>query len=190
MHLIEHGFQLTALKSNIVRKLIGELPSQSFVLVIDAVSCWREFTTSFSHEEKSLAYLNSASLLHFDSFVSFLAQLSDSPREALSRCKIGAPLHYQLGGIVIDNISYYTHDGASYDLLFKLLRTLRSRYGCIILTVGYGLEFYNGVELASSSSQSYEIPTRLPMSYAVSYTHLDVYKRQPQSIFMTNPAFG
>lgn len=165
LHLIEHGFQMTKIKSSVVHRLIDELPNQTFILMIDIASCWREFATEYSHEEKSVAYMNSASLLHFESLINFLAQLNDNPQEALSRCKQAAPLQFQLASIVIDNISYYTHDNASYELLFKILRMLRSRYGCSVMTVGFGLDFYNGVEQSFATNKSYDIPTRLPMSY-------------------------
>ncbi|SCU84408.1 LAFA_0D09802g1_1 [Lachancea sp. 'fantastica'] len=167
LHLIEHNFGPSALKKTLLTRLVKTCPDQSFILVIDVISCWKPFLSQLELEDKDVAYLNTASLLHFDSLINFLVQLNESPQDALSRCQKRVSLQYQLAGIVIDNISYYTHDAASYDLLFKVLRLLRARYGCYIVTVGYGLEFYNGVEkgLADISAQPCDIPTRLPISY-------------------------
>ncbi|SCU88720.1 LADA_0E11716g1_1 [Lachancea dasiensis] len=167
LHLIEHTFKVSTFKLNLLKKLVQSSPSQSFVLIIDVMSCWHELIPSLSVEDRSAVYMNSSSLLHFDALVNFLSQLNENPPEALSRCQSPVNMQHQLAGIVIDNISYYTHDSASYDLLFKLLRMLRKKYGCYTVTVGYGLEFYNGVEQQQplAPSQGYDIPTRLPMSY-------------------------
>ncbi|CEP60442.1 Psy3p LALA0_S01e10990g [Lachancea lanzarotensis] len=167
LHLIEHSFTPTTFKEELLTRLVDNCPDQSFILVIDLISCLKPLLSQLQLDDKDVAYLNSASLVNFDSLINFLVQLNESPQDALSRCRKQVSLQYQLAGIVIDNISYYTHDAASYDLLFKVLRLLRARYGCCIVTVGYGLEFYNGVEkgLAETSVQPYEIPTRLPISY-------------------------
>ncbi|SCV05923.1 LANO_0H18162g1_1 [Lachancea nothofagi CBS 11611] len=166
LHLIEHGFRVSAFKQKMMQRLVEASPNQSFVLIIDVVSCWDRYLSTLNREDKNVTYMNSASLLHFESLINFLVQLNESPKEALSRCQNASTLQYQLAGIVIDNISYYTHDGASYELLFKVLRMLRAKYGCFVMTVGYGLDFYSGVEQQLSSvRQSYDIPTRLPMSY-------------------------
>ncbi|SCU94322.1 LAME_0F07008g1_1 [Lachancea meyersii CBS 8951] len=167
LHVIEHSFRVSAFKQSLLSRLVEKSPNQSFVLVMDLISCWNGTLPELQQDEKAVAYLNSPSLLNFDSLINFLVQLNESPQDALSRCQTPVSLQYQLAGIFIDNISYYTHDHASYDLLLKVLRMLRATYGCFIVTVGYGLEFYNGVEraLVEPSHLTYEIPTRLPILY-------------------------
>lgn len=165
LHLIEHRFVLSTFKSKLVRQILEQLPSQTATLIVDIVSGWKEFSTTICIDEKQIFYMNSPSLLHFDTLINFLVQLNEDPEEALRRCSSGYSVDLQLATIVLDNISYYTHDNASYDLLFKVLRMLRQNYGCAVVTVGYGLEYYDGVEKYSESRQSFDIPTRLPMSY-------------------------
>lgn len=167
LHIIEHRFLLSEFKSALLTRLLHNLEPQSSILLVDVLSVWKQYISRFNDVGKCIHYMNTASVVHFDTLINFLLQLNESPSDALARCKGNVQsTSYQLSGIVIDNISYFTHDGASYNLLYKLLKMLRKNYGCFIVTIGYGLEYYEGIELSLGGSTQYlDIPTRLPMSY-------------------------
>ncbi|QLQ80791.1 hypothetical protein HG537_0E01460 [Torulaspora globosa] len=131
-------------------------------LVVDIVSEWE---TMLYDCNMGFYVMNSTSIHNMEGLVNFLLQLNESPREALMRCRIKDSQSKQLAGIVIDNISYLSHDVNSYNLLIRTLKMLRNTFGCWILTVSYGLEYYNGVENALASPHRAGSLTRVPLGY-------------------------
>lgn len=134
----------------------------SSVLVIDIVSEWREVIQESS---QGVHYMNSASICNMEGLQNFLMQLQASPVEALQRCLFRDRLNKQISGIIIDNLSYLAHDLSSYSVLIKILKQLRQTYGCWILTIGYGLEYYDGIENSTSTPNRTGALTKLPTSY-------------------------
>ncbi|SCU77997.1 LAMI_0A03048g1_1 [Lachancea mirantina] len=166
VHLIEHDFKISEFKGRMALRLVEQLPSQASILIVDVVASWRKWLDAHAHVRARAHYLTSPSLARFETLIAFLNQLNETPADALRRCTVQQPLDMQLGAIIIDNISYYVHDSATYEILLKTLRRLRQNYGCIVLTTGYGLEFYDGVENSQRQpNQTLDIATRLPMSY-------------------------
>lgn len=161
MHLIEHDFKLSTFKRQLF--LTSKSDSKCTILLIDVISVWREFLNQSNSNE--LFVMNSISILSMDGLLNFLLHLSESPQEALKRCHVRDSFDKQLGGIIIDNISYFTHDSTSYSLLIKILKLLRETFGCWVITTSYGLEYYNGVENATSPLYKSGSLTRLPVSY-------------------------
>lgn len=160
LHLIEHSFKGSAFKRELFLHCCGE-SSESTVLVIDIVSEWETMLCDCN----GFYVMNSTSILNMDGLVNYLLQLNESPRDALMRCRRKDSESKQLAGIVIDNISYLSHDANSYNLLIKTLKMLRKTFGCWILTVSYGLEFYNGVENALASQHRSPSLTRVPPGF-------------------------
>ncbi|EDO15582.1 hypothetical protein Kpol_483p1, partial [Vanderwaltozyma polyspora DSM 70294] len=103
--------------------------------------------------------MNSNSILTMDRLINFLIQLNESPIEAFKKCQFVGKSSQQLSGIIIDNISYFTHDNnengiqnasKAYNNLLKILKLLRKNFGCWIMTISYGMEYYDGVENSTS----------------------------------------
>lgn len=172
IHVVEHSFRLSKVKKKLITTNLDE--NSGLILLIDVISCWKQFARSLVNNGQSIAYLSSASLCQFDGLLNFLGQLIDSPDEALKRCIFTDSYSYSclqqpLTGIIIDNLSYYQTPVAmrEFSALQKMLKSLRSTFGCWTMTTSYGLEYYNGVEggtssLYTSSGTSF---TRLPVSY-------------------------
>lgn len=175
-HLIEHDFRLSAYKRELIQQSIVSSNNHQAILIIDIISVWK----SFIQEEKvngggPVFYMNSSSMLTIDGLINFLLQLNESPKEALKRCMNYQDkyLHCQLAGIVIDNVSYLQWSNINsltkFNLLFKILNILRSNFGCWIISISYGLEFYNGIEnkgsFTSNTSMKLNYPTYIPINY-------------------------
>lgn len=164
LHLIEHEFKITRFKKELFTHCTTPNGSSPFsTLVIDVISEWN--TLVMDNRLLGAHYMNSTSILNMDGLINFLLQLNECPQEALKRCQRKDILSKQLGGIIIDNISYFTHDTTSYNLLIKVLKMLRNTFGCWIMTIGYGLEYYNGVENSTIHAHKSGLLTRLPMTY-------------------------
>lgn len=138
-------------------------PDESNILVIDIVSEWRHILDEY--KDMGVYVMNSTSILNMNGLINYLLQLNESPQEALRRCQRKDTLLKQLGGIIIDNISYLSHDSTSYNMLTKTLKMLRNTFGCWIITISYGLEYYNGVENSTAPLYRSGSLTRLPMNY-------------------------
>lgn len=162
LHLIEHSFRTSTFKRDLFLRCAGER-DDSTVLVIDIVSEWK--TLLQDHRDAGVHIMSSTSVLTFDGLIGFLLQLNESPREALKRCQRRDSTSKQLAGIVIDNVSYLAQDPGSYTLLLRALKMLRNTFGCWIITVSYGLEFYNGVENSTAPLYRSGSLTRVPVSY-------------------------
>lgn len=162
-HLIEHSFKFTPFKRRLWSECVKcSINEGSSILVIDVVSEWRDVIRE-AHVD--VHYMNSTSILTMEGLQNFLTQLNTSPEEALKRCYLRDRLDKQIGGIIIDNLSYFTHDMTSYAALLKILKQLRQSFGCWVLTISYGLEYYNGVENSTATSNRGGALTRLPASY-------------------------
>lgn len=161
LHLIEHSFKTSTFKRDLFLKCAGDR-NDSSILVIDIVSEWKSLLRNY---DVGVHVMSSTSILNIDGLISFLLQLNESPREALKRCQRRDSLSKQLSGIVIDNVSYIVHDPGSYNLLLRTLKMLRNTFGCWIITISYGLEFYNGVENSTASLYRSGSITRVPISY-------------------------
>lgn len=162
LHMIEHSFKSSKFKRDLFLQCAGDSEDSS-VLVVDIVSEWKNLLKD--HQDVGVHVMSSTSILNFEGLISFLLQLIESPSEALKRCQRRDSLSKQLGGIVIDNVSYLAHDPSSYTLLLRTLKMLRNTFGCWIITISYGLEFYNGVENSTASLYKSGPLTRIPISY-------------------------
>lgn len=162
VHLIEHSFKASVFKKDLFLHCAAGGDESSY-LIIDIVSEWEKMLDD--QQQLPLYVMNSTSILSMDGLVNFLLQLNESPGKALKRCRREDSQTKQLAGIVIDNISYLSQDTNSYNLLIKTLKMLRKTFGCWILTVSYGLEYYNGVENALASTNRSGAPTRVPPSF-------------------------
>lgn len=164
LHLIEHEFKITKFKKDLFTHCTTSNGSSQFsTLVIDVISEWNNLLEN--NKVMRAHYMNSTSILNMDGLINFLLQLNESPQEALKRCQRKDTLSKQLGGIIIDNITYLTHDTTSYNLLLRVLKMLRNTFGCWIMTISYGLEYYNGVENSTVHAHKSGLLTRLPMTY-------------------------
>ncbi|KAL3233442.1 Platinum sensitivity protein 3 [Nakaseomyces bracarensis] len=163
VHLVEHSFRLTEAKTKLVEANIDS--GAGLVVVIDVISCWKKRLGG----RANVCYLNSGSTCHMEGLINFLSQLVENPLEALRRCNCKATFtQASIQGIVIDNLSYTQTPGSlrDFNILFKLLRTLRTTYGCWSLTTSYGLEYYNGIEsLTSAAYTTGTTYTKIPHSY-------------------------
>lgn len=163
VHLVEHNFKLTEAKT----KLVEENINGGTVVIVDVISCWKRFCK----DKSNICYLSSASTLHLEGLINFLSQLIESPLDALRRCQTNDTdiTKNTIRGIVIDNLSYYQTPTSSlrdFNILFKLLKTLRTTYGCWSFTTSYGLEYYNGIEsITASIYNSGTNYTKIPQSY-------------------------
>lgn len=160
LHVIEHDFKLSTFKKQLY--LNCKSNGNSTILLIDILSAWKEFINSTNDE---LFVMNSLSIMTMDGLVNFLLHLNESPLYALKRCQKRDSFDKQLSGIIIDNISYFAHDPTSYGLLLKVLKLLRKTFGCWIITISYGLEYYNGVENATSQLYKGGSQTKIPTGY-------------------------
>ncbi|AET38471.1 Psy3p Ecym_2772 [Eremothecium cymbalariae DBVPG len=168
LHIVEKSMGLLdRWKASFLRQLLDQ-NDPATVLVIDAISIWSRMLPHKS--ESQVHYLNNPSILQFSGLVGFLAQLCESPDLALrSRCDIHASLDAPLKTVILDNLSaYYFQENASLETLRKLLETLHATLGCAVVTFGYGIEYYEGVDNTYPTRPS-EIkgpwPTRLDYSY-------------------------
>ncbi|CAR26335.1 hypothetical protein ZYGR_0H01440 [Zygosaccharomyces rouxii] len=163
VHLIEHNFKFTPFKRQIWNQCIEcSVNDGSSILVIDIISEWKKI---IQENSQGVHYMNSTSICNMEGLQNFLMQLQASPLEALQRCLIKDRLDKQISGIIIDNLSYLAHDLSSYSALIKILKQLRRTFGCWILTIGYGLEYYDGVENSTSTPNRTGALTKLPASY-------------------------
>lgn len=163
VHLVEHNFKLTDAKIQLLERNMGD----GIIIIVDVISCWKRYCKG----KARTCYMNSASTLHLEGVINFLSQLIEYPQEALKRCQDTDVdvTSMTIQGIVIDNLSYYQTPSTSlrdFNILYKLLKTLRTTYGCWSLTTSYGLEYYNGVEaLTAASYNSGTSYTKIPQSY-------------------------
>lgn len=194
LHLLEHSFKLTVFKTqlldlNTTQSNLNERPtdkSKCKVLVIDVISVWRHHV---ERHPEHYYYLNNSSVLTLDGIIKFLAQLNESPREALRQCRNfnstsdsgsrDSNFNYQLSGIVIDNISYLVQRSKnvgnandtqkSLMLLLRCLNMVSRNFGCWYITISYGLEYYSGIEMSfrtvSTVSGTKSYPTLVPMNF-------------------------
>lgn len=163
IHLIEHGFKFTPFKRQIWDQCVdSSIKDDSSVLIIDPISEWKKVAQKTPN---GVHYMNSTSICNMDGLQSFLMQLQTSPLDALRRCHIQDRPDKQISGIVIDNLSYLAHDMSSYNALIKILKQLRRTFGCWIFTIGYGLEYYDGIENSTSTPNWKGVLTKLPASY-------------------------
>lgn len=166
IHIIEYRMKLTYWKKAFLLQCLEKLSGS--IMVIDISSIWYRVATV----NERIHYMNTTSLIDFTSFHQFLIQLDQSPIDALLRCNPKADFEIPLNLIIIDNISYYTHDPTvSYDLLFQSLKRLNNTFGCAIITFGFGLDYYNGLENSFNdyrNNHSHVLPTRMDHSYMTS----------------------
>ena len=157
------------------------------MLVIDVISVWKRHVQR--HPERYY-YLNRPIVLTLDGIIKFLAELNESPREALKRCQNfnstsdtdsddNDDFNYQLSGIVIDNISYLMQRSKSVGnvnntqkslmLLLRCLNMVSRNFGCWYITISYGLEYYSGIEMSfrtvGSVGGANSYPTLVPMNF-------------------------
>lgn len=175
LHVIEHGFRISTFKDTLLRHSIVAGAEESSILVIDILSVWRSHLLRLEEDENfskvGVFYMNSTAILTMENLINFLLKLNESPAEALMRCQLQGNYSQQLAGIVIDNISYFTHDAStvqnssSYNVFLKVLKMLRKTFGCWIITVSYGIEYYDGVENTTKHLNRAGSLTRLPISY-------------------------
>lgn len=172
VHIIEKSIGLVDnWKCNLLEQLLNHEEFGS-VLVVDVISVWRDAVCTANNHE-NIHYNNSPKILQFAGLIEFLAQLNDNPELALCKhCSQHGPLDLPLKAILIDNISVYQYQHSlDLQLLRKWFDTLRSSLGCAVITFGYGIEYYEGVENsfpARSSDFKNAWPTRLDPSYLLS----------------------
>lgn len=178
LHLIEHSFHMSPLKRSLLFTLLPREECES-VLIIDLISIWRSTIKNLPNiQQDKIWYLNSTSIYSFESIFIFLQQLIDSPIKALNRCEISADrkqnglYNRQLCGIIIDNISYLQelsiqkNQYENFEKLIKLLKRIKEIFGSWIISVSYGNDYYNGVEMqlnvGNNISSSY---SKIPRNY-------------------------
>ncbi|CCE61764.1 hypothetical protein TPHA_0B00920 [Tetrapisispora phaffii CBS 4417] len=131
---------------------------------------------STENNEVGVYYLNSSDILNMEGILKFFSKLNENPIETLEKyCHFPKTVNFkqQLSGIIVDNISYFAHDNhmniqqntAHYSTLLNMFKTLRKTFGCWVISVSYGMEFYDGVELSTSSIYRSGSHTRVPINY-------------------------
>ncbi|AMD18504.1 HBL398Wp [Eremothecium sinecaudum] len=184
LHVIETSIGLiTSWKQLLLDQLLSREPPGA-VLIIDAISVWSEAARKATNKDR-VHYINNPSLLQFAGIVGFLAQLNESPEMTVkSRCESSASINLPLTTIIIDNLSIYNYqEGLNLIALRKMFDTLHETFGCVIITFGYGIEYYEGVENsfpANSSELKGPWPTRLDQAYLKSMDSVLALSEDPR----------
>ncbi|CCH58606.1 hypothetical protein TBLA_0A08160 [Henningerozyma blattae CBS 6284] len=155
LHLIEYGFEITPLKRSLLTTMLM-MEDVGNVLIIDIVSIWLGTIEMMNmKQKKKINYLNCIS--NIKELNNFLSQLIETPIVALRRCQqfenVDEVIQRRLDGIFIDNVSYlqdFNEDqkgnSQMYDELNKMIRKVREVFGCWVVSISYGNEYYEGVE--------------------------------------------
>ncbi|ADJ41793.1 AFR591C-Ap [Eremothecium gossypii ATCC 10895] len=151
-------------------RTLARLLEGGAVVIVDCVAVWGRAVAQHASSGR-IHYVRDAGVLSFSGLLGFLAQLADAPAATLRRrCRAPATAPAPLAAVVLDNISAYRAPPAALGALRRALEHLQLAHGCAVLTVGYGIEYYEGVE-SSFPTRAGEVgpwPTRLDHAYLAS----------------------
>ncbi|AGO10918.1 AaceriAFR591CAp [[Ashbya] aceris (nom. inval.)] len=167
VHIVERTMgELAAWRLRVLARLLED----GAVVIVDCVAVWGRAVAQHASSGR-IHYVRDPGVLSFSGLLGFLAQLADAPATTLRRrCREQAAARAPLAAVVLDNISAYRAPPAALSALRRALENLQLAQGCAIMTVGYGIEYYEGVE-ASFPTRAGEVgpwPTRLDHAYLAS----------------------